>query len=213
MNQKLAFLLCLSLLNLGLGASQSVGQGQDKVTTEVIDGETYEVVRRPVTRYVPVIEHQTKEETYFRPQVSTQYQTQQQTYLTPVTQYQYVPRLVGQWNPFVQPYWTYEYVPVTRWEARPTTVQMPTTKTDMIAEKRTIQTPVTTYRPAQEMVIVQMTKKSGPSNQLAPGQNATAVASQASSDWRASGTYGSQQLQSDPPKSPYANPPAKSSRY
>lgn len=208
MQQRLVLAICSGLIVTGIGSFPTSARAQDKVTTEVIDGVTYEVVRRPVTNYIPVVEHQTKQETFYRPLVSTQYQTHQQTYLTPVTEYKYVPRLAGRWNPFVQPYWVYEYQPVTRWESRPTTVQIPLTKTDMIPETRTTQIPVTTYRPRQEMVVVQMTKKSG-----TPSEPGTAVANQATNDWRASNTFGSQQLQSDPPKSPYEKPATSGSRY
>lgn len=220
MNRHIMIGICLSCLPWAVGANDIQAQlqatpAQDKVSTEVIDGVTYDVVRRPVTTYVPVVEHQSKQETFYRPQVSTQYQTHNQTYLTPITEYKLVPRLVGRWNPFVQPYWTYEYAPVTRWEARPTTVQVPLTKTDMIPETRTTQVPVTTYKPHQEWKVVQMTKKSG-----TPGQPATAIASQPTNDgWKPGGTGygGQQQLLSDPPAKgryePTTTQPLQPSRY
>jgi hypothetical protein len=93
---------------------------------------------------------QTREQKVYRPQVTTQYQTYQQTYLTPVTQYTWVPRLRGRWNPFANPYWAHELAPMTHWEARPSTVQVPVARTDWVEETRTTQVPVTTYRTVPE---------------------------------------------------------------
>lgn len=191
---------------------------QVTTTTEVVDGVTYQVTKRVVERSLPTTEYQTREEKYYRPQVSTQYQTHQQTYLTPVTQYQLVPRLAGRWNPFVQPYWTYEYAPVTRWEARPATVQIPLAKTDWVEEKRTLQVPVTTYKTVKEEYISKVaqsvTPLSAPPRTFAADQSATSIASQPTTGgWRGS-DVSSQQLTNDPPaKSPYDSPAPTTQRY
>jgi hypothetical protein len=123
---------------------------QATTSTETENGVTYRVTRQVVQRSVPVTEYQPREQKVYRPQVTTQYQTYQQTYFTPVTQYQYVPRLRGQWNPFIQPYWVHELHPTTRWEARPTSVQIPVARTDWVEETRTTHVPVTTYRTVPE---------------------------------------------------------------
>ena len=54
------------------------------------------------------------------------------------------------WNPLGTPYWTHELRPVTRWEARPATVQVPVARTNWVEETRTTQVPVTTYRTVPE---------------------------------------------------------------
>src|SRR5207253_4746599 len=98
---------------------------------------------------IPVTEYQSREQKVYSPQVTTEYQSYQQTYYTPVTEYQIVPRLRNWWNPFGEAYWSHEYVPVTRWEARPATVQVPVARTNWVEETRTVNVPVTTYRTVQ----------------------------------------------------------------
>lgn len=207
MKQRLGIWTIVSSVAIFTGSAR----GQVTTTTETVDGITYQVTKRVVERSMPTTEYQTREEKYYRPQVSTQYQTHQQTYLTPVTQYQLVPRLAGRWNPFVQPYWTYDYTPVTRWEARPTTVQVPLAKTDWVEEKRTLQVPVTTYKTVKEehtsRVALSVAPTSTPPRSFAGNQSATSIASQpAPNTWQSSG-IGGQPLPTDPPaKSPYDNP-------
>ena len=192
---------------------------QVTTTTQVEDGVTFQVTRTVVERQIPVTEYQTREEKYLRPQVSTQYQTLQQTHLTPVTQYQMVPRMVNRWNPFVEPSWRYEYVPVTRWEARPTTVQVPLAKTDWVEEKRTVQVPVTTYKTVKEeqmrKVALGVVPGATPSRTIAGNQPAATVASQPTNEsWKPIGGYGGQQLPTDPPSKPrYESLSPKTERY
>jgi hypothetical protein len=157
------------------------------------DGVTYKVTKQVVHRSIPTTEIQTREQKLYRPQVRTEYQSYQQTYLTPVTEYQWVPRLYGRWNPFINPYWAHELAPTTRWEARPSTVQVPVSRTEWVEETRTTQVPVTTYRTVPEeytsRVAVSVTPGGAPSTSIV------------------SRPIGSQQLQSDPPReaSPWSN--------
>lgn len=160
-----------------------------QVTTEYEkgpDGITYKVTRQVVQRSIPTTEYQTREQKVYRPQVTTEYRTYQQTYLTPVTEYQWVPRLRGWWNPFAPPYWTHEWAPVTRWEVRPATVQIPVARTDWVEETRTTQVPVITYRTVPEEYTSRVAVSAAPTE-------ATNVASR---------SVGSQQLQKDPPREP-----------
>ncbi|MEX2168094.1 MAG: hypothetical protein WD851_02190 [Pirellulales bacterium] len=220
MKQRPGFRIFASGIALLTGSAVLIAgsaSGQVTTETEVVDGVTYQVTRRVVERSMPTTEYQTREEKYYRPQVSTQYQTHQQTYLTPVTQYQLVPRMAGRWNPFVQPYWTYEYAPVTRWEARPTTVQVPLAKTDWVEEKRTLQVPVTTYKTVKEEYISKVAQSVTPSTApraFAATQPAASLASQpTTSGWQRS-DFGGQQLSNDPPATPpYGNPAPVSERY
>jgi hypothetical protein len=150
------------------------------------DGVTYRVTQNTVQRSIPTTEIQTREQKVFHPQVRTEYQSYQQTYLTPVTEYQWTPRLQGRWNPFVAPYWSHQLTPTTRWEARPTTVQVPVARTEWLEETRTTQIPVTTYRTVPETYTSRVAVSASPAG-------ATAVANR---------PIGSQQLQSDPPREP-----------
>jgi hypothetical protein len=148
------------------------------------DGVTYCVTQRSL----PVTEYQAREQKSYRPRVTTEYQTYAQTYVTPVTEYQWVARYRGWWNPFIQPYWSHELVPVTRWEARPGTVQVPVARTDWVEETKIVHVPVTSYRQVQDRVAVSATPASS---------GASSVAMR---------PIGGQQLQSDPPRegSPFA---------
>lgn len=122
--------LLVSTVCMSVIASAATVHAQATTTTETENGVTYRVTRQVIQKSVPVVEYQTREHKVYRPQVTTQYQTYRQTYYTPVTEYRYVPRLRGQWNPFMQPYWVNELQPTTRWEARPANVQVPVARTD-----------------------------------------------------------------------------------
>jgi hypothetical protein len=182
-------LACVASATIGATA-----QGQSSVTYEDgADGMRYRVTHQVVQRSVPTTEIQTREQKVYQPQVTTEYQAYQQTYLTPVTQYQWEPHLRNPLGLLGTPYWTHELRPVTRWEARPATVQVPVAKTNWVETTQTTQVPVTTYRPAQAEVVYK--EPVGPSGtNLGPSSTTTtSVASRTS--------IGGQQYQSDPPKS------------
>ena len=153
---------------------------------------------------IPTTEIQTREQKVYQPQVTTEYQAYQQTYLTPVTQYQWEPHLRHPLGILGTPYWTHELRPVTRWEARPATVQVPVAKTNWVETTHTTQVPVTTYRPAPRRIRY---RSGGRSLRFEPGScesNATSVASRT--------PVGGQQYQGDPPRaqSPWATAPSGS---
>jgi hypothetical protein len=164
--------------------TRSSAQGTSTLETSP-DGVTYRVTQRSI----PTTEYQQREQKSYRPQVTTEYQSYAQTYVAPVTEYQWVARYRGWWNPFVQPYWSHELVPVTRWEARPSTVNVPVARTDWVEETRITQVPVTTYRTVQDRVAVSATPAS--SSAIASGGPSTSVALR---------PIGGQQMQSDPPR-------------
>jgi hypothetical protein len=172
-----------------LTAAAFCATAQAQSSSEMVNenGVTYRVTRQVVQRSIPTTEIQTREQKVYRPQVTTEYQSYAQTYVTPVTEYQYVPRLRGWWNPFQQPYWTHEYAPVTRWEARPSTVQVPVSRTDWVEETRTTQVPVTTYRTVPEEYTSRVAVSAS------PGVSDSSVASR---------PIGGQALSNDPPSGP-----------
>jgi hypothetical protein len=182
----------------------AAAHAQDSTTYETdANGVTWMVSNRVVQKSIPSTEYQTREQKVYKPQLTTQYQAYQQTYVTPVTEYQWVTRQRGLWNPFMQPYWSNELVPVTRWEARPSTVQIPISRTDWVEETRTTQVPVTTYRTVQDQQTSRVAVSAAPSG----AAGATAIAS------RPAAITG-QQMQSDPPRSgnPYSNVPTSDYR-
>lgn len=168
-------------------------------TTEEVgpDGVKYRVTRQVVQRSIPTTQYQAQQQKVYRPQVTTEYQTVQQTYAVPVTEYRVVPRLRNWWDPFGGAYWTNEIEPVTRWEARPSTVQVPVARTKWVEETQTTQVPVTTYRTVAEEYTSKtfVSAPAGTSTQVAMAPTATP------STLPPPPNAGGEQYQSDPPRS------------
>jgi hypothetical protein len=178
-----------------LAGTMTVAQGQ--ATSQVVqeNGVTYQVTKEVYNQMVPTTEMQTRQSTVLQPQTVTQMQTYQQTYVTPVTEYRWVARRRGALNPFVQPYWTHQLEPFTRWESRPATVQVPTTQTTYVPVQQTTQVPVVTYKAVQGERIVKTPLSLAPGTTLS--QPATAVASV---------PVGGQRMDSDPPRVGFQSP-------
>ncbi|RIK80783.1 MAG: hypothetical protein DCC67_08935 [Planctomycetota bacterium] len=198
---------------IALGAWQGV-YGQN---TEFVDenGIRYQVTRTVVPRPIPVTKTEDRQITTYRQQVTTENVPHQQVYRVPVTQYQVVPRLHGRWNPFIEPYWTYEYQPVTVWQEQVATVQIPVTRSTWTPDTQTVPQQVTKWETHNQEIVTKTPlgpspaggggnmalaarplSGSTPSATVAPaptGAGATAVA--------AAQQYGGQALQGDPPKS------------
>ncbi len=195
----------IALAWLTTAAIGAAANGQPTTTYEDgPDGVRYRVTHQVIQRSIPQTEYQSREQKVYRPQITTEYQSYQQTYYTPVTEYQWVPRLKNWWNPFADAYWTHELTPVTHWEARPATVQIPIARTNWIEETHTTQVPVTTYRTVPEEYTQKVVESVAPPTPGAAPTNsaATSVASRP--------PIGGQQLQSDPPRSqsPWATAPS-----
>lgn len=198
MKKSLCTLTWLTAVAIGAAAN-----GQATTTYEDgPDGVKYRVTRQVVQRSIPTTEYQAREQKVYRPQVTTEYQAYPQTYITPVTEYRVVPHLRNWWNPFGGAYWTNDYQPVTRWEARPATVQIPVARTNWVEETQTTHVPVTTYRTVPEEYTSRVAVSVAPTGTASPAPNSTAASV-------ASRPIGSQQLQSDPPRtaSPWATAP------
>jgi hypothetical protein len=205
-------------------------------TIEDRDGIRWQVTRRNVQ--VPVNASTQQQQTVYRQQLQTQTLQHQQLYTVPVTQYQLVSRLHGRWNPFVTPYWTHTYEPVTTWQQQTATVQIPVSTMAWVPETRTVQVPTTTYQTvvAETRVPLQVlpggstqalaasggAPAAAPSATLAarPGATASAAAPLASpapatplSVATAPQTYGGQAMTSDPPRQGSWAPQSGDSRY
>jgi hypothetical protein len=201
MKKCLFALTWLAIAGVSISSSgQTVSTQPSTTYEEGPDGVRYRVTRQVVQKSIPTTEYQSREQKVYHPQVSTEYQSYQQTYYMPVTEYQWVPRLRNWWNPFADAYWTHELTPVTRWEVRPATVQIPVARTNWVEESRTVQVPVTTYRTVPEEYTQKVVESVAPRPAgLAPTDaTATSVANRL--------PVGGQQLQSDPPRyqSPWA---------
>jgi hypothetical protein len=201
----------------------------DTTTYEDVNGLRYQVTRG--TRQMPVTQNTPQTQTVYRQQVTTQTLQQQQLYTVPVTQYQLVSRLHGRWNPFITPYWTHNYEPVTTWQQQTATVQIPVNTVAWVPETRSVQTPSTTYKTVEQLVmtpIVSGTNATGSQQMMAssgtattspsatlvarapgsasPAANATPLSSvpsvaSAPTTYGAAGVGGTQ-LNSDPPRQP-----------
>ncbi len=186
------------LVALACVAASIAAQAQETVTYEKgADGVTYKVTRRVSQQLAPMTEMQTREEKVLRPRVTTQLQTVQQNYLTPVTEYRWVSRMKGRFNPFVQPYWTQQLEPFTRWQTTQSTVQVPTNSTEWVEERRTVQTPITTYRTVQNETVSRVAVSTPPANYQPNTFTPVETPLVAS---RPGALVGGQRLQNDPPR-------------
>jgi hypothetical protein len=124
--------------------------------------ETKQVVQRPI----PKTDWREQQQTVYHERYDTQWQTNYRTYLTPVTEYRQELYLANRWNPFAAPYWTYRYVPVTRWETRQEPYSVPIAQRSWVPEQQTVRVPQTTMQVATEEFV---TKRAiGPANGAAP---------------------------------------------
>jgi len=140
-------------------------------TIEDSGGVRWQITRRNVQ--VPVTSTTAQQQTVYRQQYATQTLQHQQIYTVPVTQYQLVSRLHGRWNPFVTPYWTHHYEPVTTWQQQTASVQIPVSTMAWVPETRTVQVPTTTYQTvvAESRVPLQVLPGGVPSQQMFAGAN------------------------------------------
>lgn len=116
-------------------------EGRPGYFTDPNTGIVYRQVTRNVERPVVETKMESREQTVFRPQTVRETRPQTNTYYAPVTEYQWEARLQGRWNPFRQPTVTYKQVPKTHWEPRSETINRTQTRTEWVAEKRTVEVP------------------------------------------------------------------------
>ena len=196
-----------------------------QVTYEDVGGIRYQVTRQTVPRQIPVTKTQEQQSTTYRQQVTTENVQHQQVYNVPVTQYRVVSRLNGRWNPFVEPYWTHHYEPVTSWQQQVGTVQIPVTRVAWAPETRTVQQPVTTWETHNQEIVMKTPigptplggapntalasrpATSAPSATISPLSGSTAATSVASRP------LGGEALQSDPPRQATGWEKPTTSRY
>ena len=113
-------------------------------------GVRYRVTKQIVPRPISKTEWDEQQQTVYRERYDTQWQTNYRTYLTPVTEYRQELYLANRWNPLGTPYWTYRYVPVTRWEARQEPYSVPIAQRTWVPEQHTVRIPRTTTQMATE---------------------------------------------------------------
>jgi hypothetical protein len=143
--------------------------------TDDATGIVYQQVTRTIDR--PVVETQVeqKEQTVYRPQTVTESTPQMRTIYTPVVEYNWEPRVHGRWNPFQSPTIAYHHVPRARWEAKSEVVQRTSTRTEWVAETRTIEVPRNLVRMQREQKV-----DYHPVGRIAPGSGSSPSSSIAS---------------------------------
>lgn len=139
--------------------------GSAPVVNEVVrDGITYRETRQVVEQMMPVTTMKDQQQTVMTPKVSNETVAHQQVYSIPVTQYEVVPVLHGRWNPFAEPYYTYETQLVTRYQEQTVNVQIPVTKSEWVTETKTVQVPVTEYKMAKQEIVTTVALTGGDTN-------------------------------------------------
>lgn len=197
----------LAVICLALVPALTADLAGDEVTEYDQNGLRYRETKRIVPR--PVYETQWVEQTreVHRPTFTTQSQPTTRTVYVPITEYRTQPVLVGRWNPFIEPYYEYRLVPVTRWETRQETVNVPIVRQQNSAEKQIVKVPVTKMRYENEEFIrreiVGRATGQPATGQPATAQPASAAASTAAREnptVRRDGRIGGISLQGDPPR-------------
>ncbi len=135
--------------------------GGPQVTEEMINGVKHQVTRHVVKTQMPVTVMQDRQQTVHTPKVSTETITHKQVYSVPFTQYEVVPVLQNRWNPFEEPYYTYETQLVTRYQEQVVDVQIPVSKTEWVTETKTVQVPVTEYRMGEREIVTRVALTGG----------------------------------------------------
>lgn len=157
-------LAALAVVTTLLGSSIAAG---DEVRYYEKDGVTYRETRQVVQRRIPEVTYAEQAQTVYRDQCVTETKDTVRTSWTPVTEYRMQQRLVGRWNPFIQPYFVYENVPTVRWEARSEVVPVQTASRQLVPETRIVRTPVTSWRTVEEEVISRVAVSTSPSTSSA----------------------------------------------
>ena len=145
---------CLAVLPaMWLSAGSSPVAAQSTTALKEENGILYRVTTQVVQRPISKTEWQEQQQTVYRERYDTQWQTNYRTLLTPVTEYRQELYLANRWNPLGTPYWTYRYVPVTRWEARQEPYTVPIAQRTWVPEQQTVRIPRTTTQMATDEVV------------------------------------------------------------
>jgi hypothetical protein len=118
--------------------------------TDPSTGIVYQPRTTTIERPVVETKMEQREQTIYRPQTVTESRPETHTTYSPVVEYEWEPRLHGRWNPFQRPTIKYHHVGRTRWEARNRVVNRTNTRTEYVAEKRTVEVPTRIVRMERE---------------------------------------------------------------
>lgn len=206
-----------SMLVLFLGICTTTASGQNTPEIETRDGVRYQVTRRVVQRQVPTTVMEDRTQTVYTQQVTSDLVNHQQLCCVPTTQYVWDSQLRGRWNPFIQPYWTYNLKPVTTWHQQVANVQVPVSRVSWVPQTQTVQVPVTAYRPAEEEIVTRVALDAQSSGTMASSQPLTrpvTVAARPSSTASPNvSPIGGVAMENDPPRQATGWQTPSNSRY
>lgn len=129
------------------------GQSGSGYLTDPATGIVYRKVTKTIDTPVVETHVNTSEQTVYRPQTVTETRPHARTVFCPVVEYKWEPRLQGRWNPFRAPTVAYQHVPHTSWEARNEVVHHTNTRTEWVAERRTVDVPTQIVRMQREQKV------------------------------------------------------------
>jgi hypothetical protein len=127
-----------------------------EVRTFENNGIRYQETTQVIQRLIPETRYEQRETTVHRERFTTEMQPSVRTYQVPVTEQQWVPGYQRTWNILKPPVLSYRLMPVTRWETRSETVNVPITKREYIPERQVTQVPITNTRLAEERIVRQV---------------------------------------------------------
>jgi hypothetical protein len=138
-----------ALAVFSFSAQRAAAQSTTEIKEE--NGIVYRVTKQIIQKPISKTEYDQQQQTVLRERYDTQWHTNYRTYLTPVTEYRQELFLANRWNPLAMPYWTYRYVPVTRWESRAEPYSVPVAQRTLVPEQQTVHVPRTTTQMATEV--------------------------------------------------------------
>jgi hypothetical protein len=174
-------------------------RGTEAVHYYAKDGVTYRETRRVVQRPVSETHAQQSTQTVYREENVTELRDTTRERWTPVTEYRWEAVWIGRWNPFVQPYLAYRYVPRTHWQRATETVKTPVVCRRLVPETRVVSVPVTTQRMVEEETITRVAVSGAAAPQL-PWTQPTSTASLVPVPGDSGPIGGVARLESDPPR-------------
>ena len=146
------FLPAIALVAAGSAFHATIAKAQDKpgYYTDPNTGIVYRQVTRTIERPVVETKIEKREQTVFRPETVTETKPESQTVYVPQTDHVWQPVLHGRWNPFRQPSVSYQHVPRTYWKPQEQVVTRTQSRTNWVAEKRTVDVPQKLVRMTRE---------------------------------------------------------------
>jgi len=145
--------------------------------TDPATGIVYRQVTKTVERPIVETKMETQQQTVFQPQTVTEVKPETQTVFTPVINYHWEPRLEGRWNPFRQPTVSYHHVPRAHWQAQQQVINRTQTKTEWVAEQRTVEIPKRLVRIEREQQVdYEPVGRVAPSSPVSPNPSSAIAA-------------------------------------